>query len=86
MVHDPISILKKGTYIDSTKFEIPRNDGIIKGIELPQEKGSYPYLKNSTILINGNSLKINLFYYNYDDKENRAETWNGNYKLIKRNF
>ncbi len=86
MVHDPISILKKGTYIDSAKFIIPRDQGIIKGNELPQEKDSYQYLNNNAILINQNSLKINLFYYNYDDKENRAETWNGNYKLIKRNY
>jgi len=86
MVHDPISVLKKGTYIDSAKFIIPRNEGIIKGNELPKEKDSYQYLNNDAIEIKKNKLSINLFFYNYDAKENVAVIWNGKYKLLKRNY
>ncbi len=86
MVHDPISLLKKGTYIDSAKYVISRPYGIIKGKELPNGPDSYPTINNNAITIKGNSLKINLIYYNFDDKANKSSVWNGNYKLVKRNF
>jgi hypothetical protein len=86
MVHDPISALKKGTYIDSAKYVISKPYGIIKGKALPNEPGSYPTINNNAITIEGNSLKIDLIYYNFDDKVNKPNVWNGNYKLVKRNF
>ena len=86
MLHDPISAIKKGTYIDSAKFTVLKSNGIIKGKELPTDLGSYPTINNDAIIIKGNSLKINLIYYNFDDKVNKPNVWNGKYKLVKRNF
>ena len=86
MLHDPISAIKKGTYIDSAKFTVLKSNGIIKGKELPNDLGSYSTINNDAIIIKGNSLKINLIYYNFDDKVNKPNVWNGKYKLVKRNF
>ena len=81
MAHDPISLFKKGTYIDSSKFEIPRAEGIIDGLEIPNRPGSYKILKGNAITINNNVMKVRLFYDNYDNKKIDASTWNGDYEL-----
>lgn len=81
MVHDPISLFKNETYIDSAKFEIPRAEGIIDGLEIPNQPGSYKILKGNAIIITSNSMKVNLFYDNYDDKKTDPSTWNGEYEL-----
>lgn len=86
MVHDPISALKKGTYIDSAKFTIPKAYGIIKGMEMPNEPDSYKTINNHALIIDDKTITINLFYDNYDDKVNQPSVWNGKYKLVKRNF
>ena len=79
MVHDPISLLKQGTYIESFKISIPRAEGIINGQEIPTESGYYKML--GTLTIDGEKININLFYNNYDDKIKEPLSWNGNYKL-----
>jgi len=81
MVHDPISLLKNGTYIDSNKFEIPRSEGIIDGLEISNRLGSYKILKGNAIVITNNTMKVNLFYDNFDQKKADPSTWNGNYEL-----
>jgi len=81
MVHDPISLFKKGTYIDSTQFEIPRADGIIDGLEIPNRPGSYKILKGNAITITNRTMTVNLLYDNYDDKKTDPSTWNGTYEL-----
>lgn len=81
MVHDPISLFKKGTYIDSIIFEIPRAEGIIDGLEIPNRPGSYKILKGNAITINNKTLMVEVFYDNYDDKKTDSSTWNGNYEL-----
>jgi len=69
MVHDPISLLEKKTYIDSQKFVIPRANGIIDGLEINNDSGSYKILKGEAIKINNNKMKVHIFYDNYDDKK-----------------
>ena len=81
MVHDPISLFKKGTYIDSAKFEIPRAEGIIDGLEIPNRPGSYKIIKGNAIIIRDKTMTFSLFYDNYDDKKTDPSTWNGNYEL-----
>jgi hypothetical protein len=81
MVHDPISLFKKEIYIDSSKFEIPRAEGIIDGLEIPNRTGSYKILKGNAIVITNSTMKVSLFYDNYDDRKNDPSTWNGDYKL-----
>jgi hypothetical protein len=81
MVHDPISLFEKKTYVDSVKFEIPRANGIIDGLEIPNRPGSYKILKGDAIVINNNKMKVHLFYDNYDDKKVEPSELNGDYDL-----
>ncbi len=83
MVHDPISLFLRKTYEDSTNYIIPRKQGIIKGEELPTEKGYYKSV--GTINIQANQAEINLSIDNYDDKTLDPDSWNGTYKLVWRN-
>jgi hypothetical protein len=80
MVHDPISALKKDTYLDSAKFEIPRANGIIDGLEI-HSPGSYKILKGQAIIIKDKAIEIKLFYDNYDRETKDPSPWNGNYEL-----
>jgi hypothetical protein len=82
MVHDPISLFLRKTYEDSIQYLIPRNEGVIKGEELPSEKGYYKSV--GTIAIQNEKMEINLSANNYDDKELEPDTWNGKYKLVWR--
>lgn len=81
MVHDPISLFKKGTYIDSTKIVIPRSEGNIDGLEIPNRLGSYKIMKGNAISISNNKLQVKLYYDNYDDKKIDPSTRNGDYEL-----
>ena len=82
MVHDPVSLLLRKTYEDSTNYIIPRKQGIIKGEELLTEEGYYK--SNGTINIQANQVEINLSIDNYDDKKLDPDSWNGKYKLVWR--
>jgi hypothetical protein len=84
MAHDPISMLAKSTYIDSSQFEIPRASGIIDGREIPAEPGYYQLLPGPAIVFSQNSLRLALFYDNYDDRKTDPSAWNGEYELVWR--
>jgi len=79
MVHDPISLLKRETYLDTFKVTVPRIEGVIDGREIPTKKGNYKML--GTILIDGEQMKIDLYYYNFDDSIKDPLSWNGEYKV-----
>ncbi len=85
MAHDPISLLSKETFIDSIKFEIPRSEGIIDGLVIPNKLGSFEIVEGDAITIKDKTLKINLFYHNYNAKKNEPSNWNGSYELKWRN-
>jgi hypothetical protein len=82
MVHDPVSLLLRRTYEDSTNYIIPRKQGVIKGEELPTEPGYYKSI--GTIKIQDNQVEINLLTDNYDDKKLDPNSWNGKYELVWR--
>jgi hypothetical protein len=82
MVHDPVSMLLRETYEDSTNYIIPRKQGVIKGGELPTEPGYYKSI--GTINIKDNQVEINLSIDNYDDKKLDPHSWNGKYELVWR--
>ena len=79
MPHDPISLLKRETYLDTFKVSVPRVEGIINGQEIPTEKGNYKVL--GTIVIDGEQMKIDLYYDNFDDSIKNPLSWNGEYKV-----
>ncbi len=85
MFHDPVSLFLRKTYEDSAEFEIPRADGVIDGLEVPNNPGSYKIVKGNAITIKNNKIIIRLFYDNYDDKRIEPSTWNGDYELQWRN-
>ena len=85
MVHDPISLLKGGTYIDSSTLILPRETGIIRGSEL-QEFTGYQVINNNAITIHKTELEINIITYNSDDHKKKPSLWNGKYKLIRKNY
>ena len=78
MAHDPSSLDK--TYQDSILIQVPSfANGVIKGENIPVEKGNYKY--SGTLTINGDDLKVDLLINDTDDKKLRSLTWNGAYKL-----
>lgn len=81
MAHDLFSLLFNKTYEDSMIYIIPRNKGLIKGQELPQRKGYYN--PEGSITIQGNQLKVDLLYNNYDQNIIEAGSWNGSYELTQ---
>ena len=78
MVHDPISALKRKTYSDTFKINIPRAEGIINGHEIPRATG---YKMGGTLNIDKEKINIDLYYDNYDAKIKDPLGWNGEYKL-----
>jgi len=83
MVHDPISIFLGKTYDDSLLIPLEKmSNGIIKGGDIPREKGYYKYSGN--ISINGNKIIVSLFVENTDDKIVEPVSWNGEYNLMKK--
>lgn len=79
MTHDPISFLKRGTYTETLQLIIPRDKGEINGTEIQTEKGNYTMI--GTLSINGEKMKVDLYYDNYDRKIKDPLSWNDNYKL-----
>lgn len=82
MAHDPISFLKRGTYIETFQIVIPRDNGKIEGIEIPREQGSYKM--GGTININGDQMTIDLYYDNFDNKTKDQLSWNDDYELKRK--
>ena len=79
MVHDPLSLLERGTYVDTFKITVPRPEGIINGNEIPTKPGNYKMLGSLTI--EDGKMRMDLYYDNYDDKIQDPLSWNGDYKL-----
>jgi len=79
MVHDPISALKPGTYLDTFRVIIPRAEGTVNGEEIPTKPGEYKMLGSLTI--DKEKMRLDLYYDNYDDKIKDPVSWNGEYKL-----
>ena len=80
MVHDPISLILSKTYTDSTLIPLPYIKNIIHGGDIPVEKGYYKY--KGTITIDGNKVKVNLYYDDYDSKILESDDWDGSYQLV----
>ncbi len=85
MFHDPMSLFLRKTYEDSAEFKIPRDSGVIDGLEVPNNPGSYKVVKGNAITIKNDKMVVSLFYYNYDNKKLEPSAWNGDYKLQWRN-
>ena len=81
MAHDPISLFKKSTYIDSAKLELPRPEGKIDGPEVFFKGTNFEFLKGSEISLTKKSLTVNLKYINAYSKEISNFSWNGEYDL-----
>ena len=79
MVHDPISYLKRGTFLDSFEIIIPRAEGVINGQEIPRESGHYKILGKLTIV--KEKMILDLYFDNTDDKIKDPLNWNGDYEL-----
>jgi hypothetical protein len=83
MVHDPVSLFKKDKYyVDSVMLIVPGKTGFFKPNEISMiPRGGYPFVKGG-IFITDDSVKVELFYDDYDDKEIKHFTYSGNYKYI----
>jgi hypothetical protein len=82
MAHDLVSIFWNKTYEDSIQYIVPRNQGTIKGEEIPVKSDYYGSI--GTIVIQGNKMTIDLFTDNYDDQILEPDGWNGKYDLVWR--
>ena len=82
MAHDPISALLGKTYDETYRIVVPRIEGVVKGSEIPVEKGYYVY--EGQIDFKGNRMSMNLYYDNYDDKRKDPLSWNGEYSFVLR--
>jgi hypothetical protein len=81
MAHDPISFLFRGSSPSTDSFLVPRITGEVHGAEIPVKKGYYAYL--GKIEFRENSVLVNLFIDNTDDKKIYPALWNGTYILKK---
>jgi len=79
MVHDPISLFERKTYLETYKIIVPRAKGIVNGQEIPIKPGYYKL--KGTMTFEKEHLIIDLWADNYDDKTKDPLSWNGNYKL-----
>lgn len=80
MSHDLVSALKRATYTDTIVFRLPRNHGVIQGKEI-QKKGGYPLLGN--VELKSGTIKVQLYYDNFDDHIKEPLSYNGSYRLKK---
>ncbi len=82
MVHDAISALGRETYLDTFRVIIPRAEGIVDAQEIPTKPGHYKMLGSLTI--DKEKMNLDLYYDNYDDKIKTPVSWNGEYKLQRK--
>lgn len=82
MAHDPISAISRDTYSDTFRIMVPRANGIINGQELLTEKGYYKM--SGTLVLSQEKMTVELYNDNYDDKTRDPLTWNGKYKLKRK--
>ena len=79
MVHDPISLLFRGTYPVRWELPVPRITGEIDGAEIPVRNDSYSFV--GRIKFTPPYMDIDLYHDDTDDKVKRPFTWNGRYLL-----
>ena len=82
MVHDPVSLLKPHYYTDTMFLIVPdRHENFVKFDEVQIfEPNHYPFVKGG-ITFGSDSVKIDLAFYDYDQKVTYAPGWNGTYLL-----
>ncbi len=76
--HDPLSYLKRATYIDSIKLEVPKRQGVIISKDVEAPNTYFDFIKGDLVIVN-NDLKIDLFYIDNFYKKMTAFKWNGDY-------
>jgi hypothetical protein len=79
MAHDPVSIFFAGTSPVSTSLTLPRLTGKVDGSEIPVPDGYYRYV--GSVRFEGQTMIVDLYYDNTDDKKLDTSGWNGTYLL-----
>lgn len=80
MSHDLSGMISSNTSKAEVKFRVPKLQGIVKGHEIPVEKGYYKYV--GEILFNDEKMVVNLRVVDTDAKVEKNISWNGAYTLI----
>jgi len=83
MAHDPISALKNETYVDSAKFMIPINKHFAGKSEVRAVGFGYP-IDSGGISINKDTVRVDLYFNDYDHHEIYSTGWNGKYVIFWR--
>jgi len=83
MAHDLASALKDDYYIDSTKFVIPKNKEIVGKDEVRVVGSGYP-IDHGGIWIKSDTLRVDLYFNDYDHHEIYSTSWNGTYAIFWR--
>jgi len=81
MAHDPISALKNKTYVDSTQFMIPKNKSFAGKGEVRAVGFGYP-IDSGGISIDKDTVRIDLFFNEYDCHKKTSTGWNGKYVIF----
>jgi len=84
MAHDPISALKDGKYVDSAKFMIPVNKNFAGKGQVRAVGFGYP-IDSGGILIKKDTVRIDLYFNEYDRHKITSTGWNGTYVIFWRN-
>jgi hypothetical protein len=79
MAHGPVSIFFAGTSPVSELLTLPRLTGKVDGSEIPVPDGHYRYV--GSVHFVGQTMIVDLYYDNTDDKKLEASAWNGNYLM-----
>ena len=82
MAHDPISLIRGGTYEETLALQLPRIEGVIEGSEIPVTAGKLRY--TGEIVITKDKMKLDLYYDDPGDSVRRPLPWNGEYTLVQR--
>jgi hypothetical protein len=83
MVHDPISLFERKTYLETYKIIVPRAEGIVNGQEITTQPGYYKF--KGTMTFEKEHLIIDLWADNYDNKTKDPLSWNGKYRVKWKN-
>lgn len=78
--HDPISFLKRKTYYDSIKLEVPTFNKVIECSDVAAKQTNFKFIQGN-LEINNKSLQIQLFYISEYYKTTNDFPWNGYYEL-----
>jgi len=83
MAHDLSSALKDDFYIDSAKFMIPKNKEIAGKNEVHAVGFGYP-IDHGGIWIKGDTVRVDLYFNDYDRHVIESTSWNGTYAIFSR--